>query len=139
MEKMVKRSQKKKVPSRQQLNLKLTELGNALNHTFESILSLGPAIVQPTAEPSEDLITSLPIELAQDAVKRIRDAAEIGNVSQLKSIAAELTSKAEAFSPLGQKIIHLAEEFDFEGIAQLANNFEKKKKSVKNLGPASGL
>jgi PAS domain S-box-containing protein len=131
MEKMIKRSHKKKVPSQEQLNLKLTELENALNHTFESVQSLGPAVVQHAAEPSEDLITSLPTELAQDAAKRIRDAADMGNVSQLKSIAAELTAKSEAFSPIGQKIIHLAEEFDFDGIVQLANNLEKKKDKQK--------
>ena len=125
MEKMVKRNDKKKVASQEQLNLKLTELEIALNHTFKSVQSLGPAVVQPTDEPSEDLITSLPIELVQDAAKRIRDAAEMGNVSQLKSIAEELPAKSEAFSPIGQKIIHLAEEFDFDGIAQLANNLEE--------------
>ncbi|UCE51573.1 MAG: response regulator [Desulfobacterales bacterium] len=131
LEKMVKRSHKKKVPSQEQLNLKLTELEIALNHTFKSIQSLGAAVVQPIDEPSEDLITSLPTELAQDASKRIRDAADMGNVSQLKSIAAELTAKSEAFSFIGQKIIHLAEEFDFDGIVQLANNLEKKKDKQK--------
>ena len=46
----------------------------------------------------------------------------MGDITRLKSIAEELSSKTEAFSPIGNKIIELAEDFDFEGIVKLADN-----------------
>jgi hypothetical protein len=64
----------------------------------------------------------LPPELARDASERIREAADMGDISQLKSIAEELSSKVNAFSPVAKKIIQLAEEFDFEGLVTLADS-----------------
>jgi hypothetical protein len=48
--------------------------------------------------------------------------ADMGDISQLKSIAEELSSKVNAFSPVAKKIIQLAEEFDFEGLVTLADS-----------------
>ena len=90
--------------------------------TQESIQALGPAAVAPIVEQSEKSLLTLPPELAKEASERIREAADMGDITQLKSIADELTSRTNAFTPLGNKIIELAEEFDFEGIVKLANS-----------------
>ena len=98
------------------------ELEEVLEITLESIEMLGPAAVAPIMEPSEDSFPALPAELARDASEQIREAADMGDISQLKSIAEELSSKVNAFSPVAKKIIQLAEEFDFEGLVTLADN-----------------
>jgi len=74
------------------------------------------------------VINSLPPDVAQDAAKRMRKAADMGDVTQLKFMAQELTSQTQSFSPIGKKIIQLAEEFDFDAIKQLADKLEKQAK-----------
>ncbi|MBW2408242.1 MAG: hypothetical protein JRF72_00485, partial [Deltaproteobacteria bacterium] len=85
----------------------------------------GPAEVAPVVEPSEDSQENLPPEVAKEASERIREAADMGDITQLKNIADELSSKTRAFVPIGNKITKLADEFDFEGIAQLADSLMK--------------
>jgi hypothetical protein len=40
----------------------------------------------------------------------------MGDVTQIKSIAEELMSKSEAVAPFYDKLVRLAEDFDFDGI-----------------------
>ena len=122
MEKLVKPGEDKPSPSPDMLNSRLSALEGALKVTLESIQALGPAEVAPVVELSEDSLPALPHELAKEASERIREAADMGDITRLKSIAEELSSKTEAFSPIGNKIIELAEDFDFEGIVKLADN-----------------
>ncbi len=126
LEKLVKKGVKGKAPSAKALKIKLGTLGNALKETLESVQLLGPFVVQQSPELSEDAFVSLPPDLARDAAERIRDAAGMGDVTQLKSIAQELTSHSEVFAPVAQKIVHFAEEFDFDEIAKLATKIEKQ-------------
>jgi PAS domain S-box-containing protein len=128
MEKLVKPGEEKQLPSPDMLDSQLTELEAVLKVTLESIQTLGPASAAPVIEPSEDSLTSLPPELAQEASARIREAADMGDITQLKSIAEELNSQTKAFAPIGDKIIQLAEEFDFESLAKLADTMEKHAK-----------
>jgi hypothetical protein len=53
----------------------------------------------------------------------------MGDVTQIKSIAEELKSKSDAFAPIGDKFIQLAEDFDFDGISKLVGELEKIAKS----------
>jgi hypothetical protein len=53
----------------------------------------------------------------------------MGDVTQIKSLAQELKSKSDAFVPISDKFIQLAEDFDFEGIAKLVGELEKIAKS----------
>jgi CheY-like chemotaxis protein/HPt (histidine-containing phosphotransfer) domain-containing protein len=122
MENLVKPGKQKQPPSAELLNSTLTELEGVLKITLESIELLGPAAAAPIMEPSEDSFPALPPELARDASERIREAADMGDISQLKSIAEELSSKVNAFSPVAKKIIQLAEDFDFEGLLTLADS-----------------
>ncbi len=77
------------------------------------------------SEKSEDEMASLPPELAKKTTGRIKEAVEMGDVFQIKSIAESLASESESFSPVSSKLIQLAEDFDFDGILNLARDLEK--------------
>jgi hypothetical protein len=46
----------------------------------------------------------------------IKAAAEMGDVTQVKSIAEELKSESDSMAPFCNELIQLAENFDFDGI-----------------------
>jgi hypothetical protein len=56
-------------------------------------------------------------ELARKVSERLREAAEVGDITELKSVAREL---APTHSDVSDRLAQLAEEFDFEGIIRLA-------------------
>jgi HPt (histidine-containing phosphotransfer) domain-containing protein len=124
MEKLVKKKDKKSAPSSKELDKKFNKLERVLKETLESVQLLGPITTSQAPELCEDATISLPPDIA----KRIRDAADMGDVTQLKTIAEELTSQTAVLAPVAQKIIHLAEDFDFDGITKWATELEKQKK-----------
>jgi two-component system, sensor histidine kinase and response regulator len=78
----------------------------------------GPA---PLVEPTEEITP----ELAKEAALRLREAADLGDVTGLVAIAEELTSRSGAFSPYRAKLAQLADDFDFDGILELMNDLDK--------------
>jgi hypothetical protein len=70
-------------------------------------------------------MAALAPELAGEAVGRIKEPAEMGDVTQIKAIAEDLKSKSDALAPFSDRFIQLAEDFDFEGIAKLVSALEK--------------
>ena len=80
---------------------------------------------EKTQQPSADEKTAIPPEVAGEAVDRIKEPAEMGDVTQIKSIAEDLKSKSDAFAPFSDKFIQLAEDFDFEGVSKLVGELEK--------------
>ena len=119
MEKVVKGVDKKS-PSSEQLNLRLSELENALNQALESVQSLGVSTEENVCKLSDIEIAAIPSEFAQDIAKRIRDAAEMGDVMTLNVIAEEITTHSDSCIPLSKQIIQMAEDFDLDGILKLA-------------------
>ena len=105
---------------------KLNKLEKAICRTLDSVRTLGSAEDQPIVEPSEDVFGLLPSELARDAAQRIREAVDMGDVTQLKFLAEELSSQTQSGSPIGAKIMQFAEDFDFDAIKQLADTLEKQ-------------
>ena len=67
-------------------------------------------------EPSAEWLAELPVLQVKEATDRIKEAADMGDVTQIKSIAEELMSKSEAVAPFYDKLVRLAEDFDFDGI-----------------------
>jgi PAS domain S-box-containing protein len=126
MQKLVKKGDKKRVPSAKELDQKMSKLENVLQETLETIQLLGPVATPQAPDLSGDVTISLPPDLARDAAKRIRDAADMGDVTQLKSIAEELASQTEVLAPVAQQIVRLAEEFDFDEITKLAAELLKQ-------------
>ncbi len=78
------RELEKKTPPAKKLKLKFSELENALDQALESLQSLGASAEEKVSKLSDEEIAAIPSEFAQDIAKRIRDAAEMGDVTTLK-------------------------------------------------------
>ena len=70
-------------------------------------------------EPSTEWLAEVPVELLKEIADRIKAAAEMGDVIQIKSIVEELKSESGAVAPFCDELIQLAENFDFDGIQKI--------------------
>ena len=111
----------KKAPSSKQLNLKFSELENALNQALDSVQILDVSAEEIICKLSDEAISAIPAEFARDIAKRIRDAAEMGDVTTLNAIAAEIKTHSDSYVPLSNQIVQLAEDFDLDGVQKLAD------------------
>jgi HPt (histidine-containing phosphotransfer) domain-containing protein len=119
LEKLVK-GVDKKAPSPEQLNLRFAELENALNQALESAQSLGVSDEVTIEKPSTEAFADIPTELSRDIAKRIRDAAEMGDITTLNAIAEEIKDRSDACMLLSKQIVQMAEDFDLDGLQKLA-------------------
>jgi PAS domain S-box-containing protein len=119
MEKLVK-SPQKNGRSNKGLNQKFTNLETTLNRALEAVQTLKSPAEEGVAELTTQEIIAVSPELPEEAARRIRTASEMGDVLEIKSIAAELKSRSDDFAPVGDKLIQLADDFDFDGILKLA-------------------
>ncbi|MBT8369197.1 MAG: response regulator [Deltaproteobacteria bacterium] len=120
LEKLVKGVEKKPPPA-DELNLSFVDLENALNRALESAQGLGASAGVNVCRLSNEEIAAIPSEMAQDIAKRIRDAAEMGDVMTLNAVAEEIKTHSDACVPLSKRILQLAEDFDLDGVQQLAD------------------
>jgi CheY-like chemotaxis protein len=121
MEKLVK-GQTAKMASDKELNQKFTELKNALGHALNAVQVLGSTVEKKDIETSIDASTSVPPELVKKVIDRIKGAADMGDVMQIKLIAEELMSESDVGAPFCDKLVQLAEDFDFDGIQKFMLN-----------------
>jgi CheY-like chemotaxis protein/HPt (histidine-containing phosphotransfer) domain-containing protein len=119
MEKLVKGVDKQASPSKQ-LNLRLLELEGVLNQALEAVQCLGGSAEDITCKISDQEIAAIPAEFARDIAKRIRNAAEMGDVMTLNDIAEEIKTLSDSCIPLSRQIVQMAEDFDLDGIQKLA-------------------
>ena len=120
LEKLVKGAEKKTPPAKN-LKLKFSELENALNQALDSVQSLGASAEENVCKLSDEEIAAVPAEIAQDIAKRIRDAAEMGDVTTINAIAEEIKDQSDSCMLLSKQIIQMAEDFDLDGIQKLAD------------------
>jgi PAS domain S-box-containing protein len=120
LEKRVKGA-KKSAPSTTELNVKLSALENALDRAVESARSIGPPAEKVSKTPSAENYADIPSELSADIARRVREAAEMGDVSALNAIAEEMKDHSSSCERLGKQIIQMAEDFDLDGITELAD------------------
>jgi CheY-like chemotaxis protein len=123
LEKLV-RGVGKKIPPAKELKLKFSELENALNQALESVQSLGASAEENVYKLSDEEIAAIPAEFAHDIAKRIRDAAEMGDVTMLSAIAEEIKTHSDSCVPISKQIIQMAEDFEFDGILKLADELD---------------
>jgi two-component system sensor histidine kinase/response regulator len=123
LEKLVKGVEKKTPPAKE-LNLKFSELENALNQALESAQSLGVSNEETIGKLSAEELADIPNELSQDIAKRIREAAEMGDVTTLNAIAAEIKDQSDSCMLLSKQIVQMAEDFDLDGIQKLADDLD---------------
>ncbi len=120
LEKLVKGVGKKTPPARE-LKLKFSKLENALKKALESVQTLGISAEEKISKLSDEEISAIPAELARDIAIRIRDAADMGDVTTLNAIAEEIKTHSDSCVPLSKQIVQLAEDFDLDGIQKLAD------------------
>ena len=104
--------------------MKFSELENALHQALESAQSLGVSTEENIGKLSAEELVDIPTELSQDIAKRIREAAEMGDVTTLNAIAEEIKTQSESCAPLSKQIVQMAEDFEFDGILKLAKALE---------------
>jgi CheY-like chemotaxis protein len=121
MEKLVKGDQKE-TASNNQLDQKLIELEKAINQALEAVRTLGIPAEEKTIEPAAEWPAEIPLEQIKETTDRIKAAAEMGDVMQISSIAKKLKSDTPSMALFCDKIIQLAEDFDFDGIRILVEN-----------------
>jgi HPt (histidine-containing phosphotransfer) domain-containing protein len=124
LEKLVKGAEKKTPPAKK-LKLKFSELENALNQALDSVQSLGASAEEKVCKLSKEEIAAIPSEFAQNIAKRIRDAAEMGDVTMLNAIAEEIKDQSDSCIPLSKQIIQMGENFEFDGILKLADDLDE--------------
>jgi PAS domain S-box-containing protein len=118
MEKLVK-GQAGESASDTELNLKLSNLEDALNRALEAVQTLGPPAEKKTRKSHGDDVALVSPALAKRVVDRIKAAVEMGDVMQIQSIANELRSANDLMTPFCDKLIQLAEDFDFDSIQKI--------------------
>ncbi|MDB4264619.1 Hpt domain-containing protein, partial [bacterium] len=123
LEKLVK-GVEKKAPSTKALNQKFSELEKAFNQALESVQTLGVSAEENVCKLSDEEIAAIPTEFAHDIAKRIRDAAEMGDVMKLNAIAEEMKTHSDSCVPLSKQIIQMAEDFDLDGIQKVADTLD---------------
>ena len=87
----------------------------------ESAQTLGISAEEKISKLSDQEISAIPAELARDIAIRIRDAAEMGDVTTLNAIGEEIKTQSDSCVPLSKQIIQMAEDFDLDGIQELAD------------------
>ncbi len=106
--------------SSEAVSAELSVFESRLNRAVESARSLTP--LTPAASQ-----VVLPVEvseqtpaLSREMIERLHDAAEMGDISGLKAIAAEMGSGSKEFVCYADRIVRMADDFDFDGILKLA-------------------
>jgi CheY-like chemotaxis protein len=124
LEKLVKHADPANPPPAGDVNPAYEAFREALGRALEAAGSLMPAAGMPPAA-AEKAAGALPPELAREAAHRLREAAEMGDVSGLTAVCNELATKSGAFAAHQARIIQLADDFDFDGILKLADELEE--------------
>ena len=123
LEKLVKHVDPSSPPPAAELNRAHAAFRESLGRALDAVRSLIPAAVTPAA-PAETP-ASLSPALAKEAATRLREAAELGDVSGLAAICSELAARSEAFGPYKARVTQLADDFDFDGVLKLTEELEK--------------
>jgi CheY-like chemotaxis protein len=129
MEKRVKGGQKKG-SSTKELDQKFAELKQAIEKALSAVQTLGPSVPVKPAKAFSEVLEEIPAELARKAAGQIREAAEMGDVTLIRSIAEKLKSRSEAFAPFADRFIQMAEDFDFDNILKLADQLDPSQKPI---------
>lgn len=104
-----------------ELDQKLADLKRALEQALDAVQTLDPMAEKKTVNSTGSEILPVPPQLAQKEADRICQAAEMGDVMQIKSIAEKLKAESDAMAPFCDELVRLAEDFDFDGIKNLCS------------------
>jgi hypothetical protein len=96
----------------------------SVNEALSSCRSLEESAGDEDFPPGAAPIPSIPLELARQTAERLREAVDMGNITELKTIAAGLESESDQYSSFSSTILKLAEDFDFDDIVKLVAELE---------------
>jgi CheY-like chemotaxis protein len=125
LEKLVKHANPEKPPAIDKLKLKFANLDDALNQAVQSIQAFWPPEQANPAATEIEIPAAVPPAMAREAASRLAEAVEMGDVSGIVAVIDDLQSRSNSFTPYKVKIIQLADDFDFEGVLKLAQDFEE--------------
>jgi signal transduction histidine kinase/CheY-like chemotaxis protein len=126
MDALVKQTLAGEVPEPDQMKRTFTKFKRALAEALTACQVLKQAGAEEIPRPGAAAIPTMPADLAQQTAERLRNAADMGNITDLKTIAETLKSDSEAYGGFSDTIARLAEDFDLEGILKLAGELEGK-------------
>ncbi len=86
----------------------------------ESGQEVWPDFVSEKAPKAPIEEQKLPPEVAREVANRLREAAELGNSSELTAVDIERTERTDSLPRYGKEIARLTKDFDFEGLSHLA-------------------
>ena len=75
------------------------------------------------------MLPSLPRIWHAETAERMPNAADMGDITDLKLIAEELKSGSYAYGASVKESLQLAEDFDFDGIIKLADELESRQRA----------
>jgi signal transduction histidine kinase/DNA-binding response OmpR family regulator/HPt (histidine-containing phosphotransfer) domain-containing protein len=127
MDGLVKEALSGKHPEPGPMEHTLKNLKNALDQALASSQSLQQSDTEKLPAPDEQAVPQMPLELAKQTAERLANAADMGNISELKAIAKALQSESAAYGDFSDTIARLAEDFDLEGILKLCDQLGKQK------------
>jgi len=100
-----------------------TEFSKELSRVLTSLSALDEEEELSVTETEEPV--QIPPEMAKAVAQRLRNAVEVGDITELAKIASELNARDDASSRYGDEIRDLTQKFDLEGILQLADELDK--------------
>jgi len=98
----------------------LVQFENELSRVMNALKAL-KGDDAPSAAATETP-TGFDRQVAEKMACRIKEAAEMGDVMELSNVGAELTARTDGLGQYGEKISHLAEAFDFDGLLEIADS-----------------
>jgi PAS domain S-box-containing protein len=102
------------------LNAKYEALSRAADSMFTAVQALGGA--PEAAAASDGAVTDgIPAEDREALALRIKDAAEMGDMTELQAIAEDLEKEFGDQQSLSRQIVKLADGFDLDGLGELAD------------------
>jgi two-component system, sensor histidine kinase and response regulator len=125
LEKRIKHADEKNPPPPDALDKAFAAFETRMDQALRSARQLESPADESNSVPTIESTGELPPDLAREAAGKLREAAEMGDVSGLTAIAEELAARSSAFAPYQRRIAQLIDDFDFEGILGLANDLEK--------------
>ena len=129
LDQIVKHATPQNPPPDDALATALTALESRMEEALGSVLQLSSLTANAEPEKPETALESeqqLPSDLAKEAAVRLREAAEMGDVSALTEISEEMADRSKDFAPYLDKITQMKDDFDFEGIIGLTDDLETR-------------
>ena len=97
------------------------EVKTAIEEALASCQTLARSDDKKSGSTTPGPSVTLPSDLASETAEQLQTAADMGDISNLKSIAEGLRSKSASYAVFSDKITRMAENFDFEGILKLVD------------------